>query len=135
MPILRFIIPMIKFNREKCWFLVGKKIGQFYVGKIVYHSQGNTLKVDFDWESAVNERVLGFYHTHIDGLPYLSDEDETTMRAWVRSEGRSMLCGVITDESQSCWIFYRRAKSIRYMRMISFLLGNLFIGWFKEKCA
>jgi hypothetical protein len=121
------------FNVEKCWFLIGRHIGKYYIGKLLYHSKGGTLNVKFDWEEAVKTSVLGFYHTHIDGDPYLSDEDETTMKAWVRAEGRPMLCGVITETSQSCWIFYRKGKSVRHMRMVSILLGNIFIGWKKHK--
>ena len=121
------------FSVEKCWFIGGLNFKNFYIGKLYHHSDGTTLSVDFDWKMAVKNTVLGFYHTHIDGDPYLSNEDTTTMRTWVISEGRPMICGVMSGNSQACWLFYRKNKSIRYRRIRGFLFGNFFIAYKGDK--
>jgi len=118
---------------EECWFIEGKRVGPFLLGKRVYHSFGSTTSVNFDWNEAVSKKVLGFYHTHPFGEPFLSDEDITTMKAWVRAEGRPLICGVICSGVQSCWIFYRKGKYICYRKIPSFLNRSLYMGWVTSK--
>ena len=113
---------------DDCWFLHGFELGPFYVGRLEYHSSGNGCNVDFDWSEAVRDSLLGFYHSHGGGDPYISAEDESTMKCWVRSEGRPMLCGVISGNKQRCWVFYRKKGTIRYCSIQSIIVGPVFIG-------
>ena len=98
------------------------------MGLLEHHSIGGSALVEFDWKEAVDKSVLGFYHTHAAGIPYLSSEDETTMKAWVCSEGRPMLCGVVSEGEHTCWLFYRREGKIRYRQIHASVFGPLFIA-------
>jgi proteasome lid subunit RPN8/RPN11 len=60
-------------------------------------TRGRRVDVAFDgrWVLGREERrgdVVGFYHTHPDGPTTPSDRDLRTMRAWVGSFGKPMLC-------------------------------------------
>lgn len=113
---------------EDCWFLQGVELGPFYIGRLKFHSSGSGVNVDFSWSEAVSKNLLGFYHSHGAGDPYISGEDESTMKCWVRSEGRPMLCGVVSGPKQRCWVFYRKKGVIRYCPIKSIIVGSLFIG-------
>lgn len=113
---------------EECWFLHGVEIGSYYIGRLVYHSKGTAGMVEFDWSKAVESNLLGFYHSHGAGDPYLSNEDTTTMRAWIRSEGRPMLCGVFGNDKQQCWVFYRDDGTIKHCPIRTRIMGSFFVG-------
>ncbi len=42
--------------------------------------------------------VVGFYHTHPSGMSAPSQRDHRTMRAWVSSFGKSLLCLIEADK-------------------------------------
>jgi proteasome lid subunit RPN8/RPN11 len=55
---------------------------------------------DADWVLRREEDggdVVGFYHTHPSGLPEPSQRDNRTMRAWVGSFGKPLLCLIESD--------------------------------------
>lgn len=95
------------FFREQCWILKGKKFKNRYVGTLSYQGEGDMASVDFDWRKATSTNVLGFYHTHPSGLQTPSTRDDRTMGALVRAEGRPLLCGILTEESDNCYVYKR----------------------------
>ena len=99
---------------EKCWFLYGKHIGKHYVGFKRYHTKGSFASVTFNWKKAFNSNLLGWSHTHPDGIDiYPSDRDDNTMKAWVIAMGRSLLCDIANDRGKhNCWI-YERVTSLK----------------------
>jgi len=117
---------------EECWFLYGKKIGSFYFGWTVYHSEGTAGSVDFDWEKALKGNLLGWFHTH-PGVKHIlpSSTDNKTMRSWVRSAGRPMLCGIVCGDDMECYSYYRakdksiRCKSIKFKFIDMFFFGSV----------
>ena len=98
--------PDISF-REKCWILIGKRYKNRYVGLLHYQGEGDPSSVDFDWRKSTSKNVLGFYHTHPSGLQTPSTRDDRTMGALVRAEGRPLLCGILTNNSNNCYVYKR----------------------------
>ena len=111
-------------NAEECWFLRGKKYGRYYIGRLDWHSKGTMASVDFDWEEAMQGDVLGFYHSHPSGMPSPSNRDDRTMGAWVRAEGRPLLCGIFSGKNQACYLYDRGGSR----RIQSKLIQGFFIG-------
>lgn len=119
------------FN-EECWFVFGKNLFGLYIGILHYHSKGTFCRVDFDCEEALSsKKLLGFYHTHPGGHPSPSLIDDETMRSWVKSEGKPMLCGIKSGDIQRCYLYYRSKldRKIYKRHIFSFLNNNQFIGW------
>lgn len=117
--------------KEECWFLFGIKIRNFYVGYLKYHSKGGMGSVSFEWEDALKGKLIGFYHTHPCGDPYPSSTDDGTMKTWVKSEGKPMLCGIKSRGKQACFL-YRRSTTDRSVfiaeKMKALLVGSLLIS-------
>ena len=115
---------------EECWFLYGVRIGPLYIGRLKYVSQGTAGSVDFDWQPAMDKKVIGWYHTHPgEDFTTPSATDHKTMRSWVKGRGDLMLCGIKSGDSQKCYAFYRSdGTAILYNVMVSFLTGNFFVG-------
>jgi proteasome lid subunit RPN8/RPN11 len=87
---------------EEFSLLVGKINSPFWMGELWGYNEGSPASVDFhptwvyQWEDARDDDdlgiVLGFYHTHPGFAAVPSDRDIRTMRAWVLSLGRPLLC-------------------------------------------
>jgi len=64
---------------------------------------------DSDWVLQREESqgdVIGFYHTHPSGLPTPSERDHRTMRAWVGSFGKPLLCLIEADGSIQAYEYH-----------------------------
>lgn len=120
---------------EKCWFIRGFYVAGMWVGRLEYHSEGTSASVGFDWKKALSGRLLGFYHSHPSGLSSPSTRDDKTMSAWVRSEGRPMLCGIFCDGEQRCYVYDRGIRlSIGAREVPSKIVGDWIVvkgGWKK----
>lgn len=115
---------------EECWFIYGMKIGPCWVGRLKYHSRGTVASVDFDWSKAANVTIIGFYHSHPGGRPSPSTRDDRTMSAWVRAEGRPLLCGIFSNNLQQCFVYKRGPiGDISCDRINSKIIGNTFFAW------
>lgn len=115
---------------EECWFIYGKKIGSCWIGRLKYHSRGAAASVDFDWSLATNKNIIGFYHSHPGGCPEPSTRDDKTMSAWVRAEGRSLLCGIFGHRDHKCYVYRKN----NHGNMVCFLINakivdNFFFAW------
>lgn len=89
---------------EYCWTLVGRRQGRFWYARRERAILGQVDSVEFDaaWVLQREESkgdIVGFYHTHPGGPPCPSRRDVSTMRAWVGSFGKPLLC-LIESEGQ-----------------------------------
>ena len=82
---------------ERCWVLLGRRQGPFWYARRQRPTSGDIASVEFDaaWVLDREESkgdVIGFYHTHPQGSPKLSRRDVKTMRSWIESFGKPLLC-------------------------------------------
>ena len=95
---------------ERCWILVGRRQGAFWHARRMRLARGQPASVAFDgrWALEREERqgdIVGFYHTHPAGPPRPSDRDLRTMRAWVSSFGKPLLCLIESDGKLAAYRF------------------------------
>lgn len=65
-------------------------------------TEGEPASVEFDHDWILEREetkgdVVGFYHSHPSGMPNPSERDHRTMRAWVASFGKPLLCLIEAD--------------------------------------
>ena len=93
---------------ERCWTLVGRRQGHFWYARKVRPTRGSPAHVEFDaaWVLKREESkgdVVGFYHTHPSGMRLPSQRDHRTMRAWVGSFGKPLLCLIEADSKVTAY--------------------------------
>lgn len=125
--------------KERCWIVYGFWIGPFVIGKLKYLSEGETCSVDFDWQKGLSKYVLGWFHTHPESVSLSpSNEDIKTMKSWVRTLERPLICGIMYDNKKmkrellwrSCYLFKRWPnKNVYYQPIMKDkLFKNFYIG-------
>jgi proteasome lid subunit RPN8/RPN11 len=73
-------------------------------------TRGNPSSVDFDANWVLDREesggdVVGFFHTHPPGVPGPSERDNRTMRAWVGSFGKPLLCLIEADRKIRAYVY------------------------------
>jgi proteasome lid subunit RPN8/RPN11 len=73
-------------------------------------TRGDLSSVQFDAAGVLSREekhgdVVGFYHTHPAGPPTPSQRDLRTMRAWVGSFGKPLLCLIESDRQLAGYRF------------------------------
>ncbi len=117
--------------KEECFFLYGLKIFGFYFGLLRHHSVGKRSEVRFNWKKVAKAHfLLGFFHSHPPGCFYCSERDKETMNAWVRAEGRPLICGIICEDKHLTYLFHRQAPN--GIEMTSKMKRHFFFG--RVKC-
>jgi len=88
--------------------------------KVEFETQENPGLVEFNYQTVMryeddsNMEVIGFFHTHPDHCPHMSQTDINTMKAWVACFGRPLLC--VIGCKMSPWI-YSRGKIIERIKL------------------
>lgn len=101
---------------ERCWTLVGSRRAPLWYARRRRPVRGRPHQVTFDgpWVLAREEQrsdVVGFYHTHPPGVLRPSRRDVLTMRAWVGSFGKPLLCLIESAGQLAAWRFDRHDSS------------------------
>ncbi|MBA7625004.1 hypothetical protein ES703_32425 [subsurface metagenome] len=93
---------------ESCYVLIGKRIGRFWLGRLVKKTTGTASSVEFDWEWVLRREeeksdILGFWHSHeTDIRP--SSRDIETMLAWIRCFGKRLVCIIQTENYRASYL-------------------------------
>ena len=93
---------------ERCWFIYGFKIENYYFGFVKKHSNGIVGGVEFDWKKVWDSKYLiGWFHTHPKNMLAYSDTDYKTMTAWVDCLWKDLVCGIWNEErtKNKCYLF------------------------------
>ena len=95
---------------EECWTLVGRRQGSFWYARRMRATRGEPSSVEFDSNWALDREeskgdVVGFFHTHPSGSTDPSQRDLKTMRAWVSSLGKPLLCVIAGDDHLAAYRF------------------------------
>lgn len=116
--------------QECCWFLWGVRIGKYFIGWLQFHSRGEPASVEFNWEKGISKFLLGWFHTHPEGYGLSpSQTDQKTMRGWVRTLERPLICGIRDLQEYKTYIFFRfKDSQICYKTIQSKIFRSLFIG-------
>ena len=81
---------------------MGRRQGRFWYARRMRPTKGEIASVEFDADWVLKREeskgdIIGFYHTHPSGMPTPSQRDHRTMRAWVGSFGKPLLCLIEAD--------------------------------------
>lgn len=119
---------------EDCWYLYGIRFGRYIIGYRKYHGSGTAGGVEFNYKTARNKWVVGWYHTH-PGIKniYPSSIDNKTMKSWVRSYYKSYLCGIICGEREACYCYhirgiFNKVTKVKKSKVNISFCNNLFIA-------
>jgi proteasome lid subunit RPN8/RPN11 len=82
---------------ETSSYLTGTRRGMVWTCRMHFLSRGSPVSVEFDWTKVIRREetfrdVLGFFHTHPQGLTRPSRRDVRTMQAWCDCLGKPLLC-------------------------------------------
>jgi proteasome lid subunit RPN8/RPN11 len=111
---------------EQCWVLVGGMRDDLWWGKRIKPTEGAPASVAFnpDYVTQRDEKykdVVGFIHTHPSFTAHYSSRDDRTMKAWVCSLGKPLVCCIIGIDGLRAWWYLNdedppveyQAKSLR----------------------
>lgn len=95
---------------EDCWMLVGWSKGSIFWGEMIKKTTGTPTSVDFDWEYALkredrHQDLRGFKHTHPSWPAVPSGTDHNTMKAWVTSLGKPLVCVIDGTDGLRAWLY------------------------------
>lgn len=118
---------------EQCWTLVGARRGRIWFARKIHERAGEAFSVRFDGPAVLRREerrrdVLGFFHTHPDGLPRPSRRDIRTMRAWCSSFGKPLLCVIASPEGIAGYRFDDDASSGVALGLVEVFRRGVVIG-------
>ncbi len=95
---------------EEAAVLIGQRRGRIWYGRLRQRQTGQPASVEFDWAWVLAREeqrgdVIGFYHTHPQGLTTPSRRDVRTMRAWVGCFGKPLLCVIESGSTLAGYLF------------------------------
>ncbi len=118
---------------EESAVLVGYRRGNLWYGRLRRWQVGtpSSVEVDWDWVLGREERhgdVAGFFHTHPPGLATPSARDVRTMRAWVSSFGKPLLCVIESDNVLTATVYRSDEDEGELLREAQRFPRNVIVG-------
>lgn len=111
---------------ENCWILLGGWREDLWWGKRTKPTEGQPCMVRFNPKYVMEREekyhdVIGFIHTHPGMSAHYSSIDDATMKAWVFSFGKPLVCCIIGTDGLRAWWYLNdedppveyQAKSLR----------------------
>lgn len=105
---------------EQCWVLIGGWKDDLWWGKRVRSTEGHPVMVRFDPQYVMKREekygdVIGFIHTHPTFTAQYSNIDDRTMKAWVLSFGKPLVCCIQgTDGLKAWWYLNDEEPPVEY---------------------
>jgi hypothetical protein len=120
-------------ENEHCWVILGRRLGVFWYGRLVYLATGEPSQVEFDWDMVFQREetkgdVVGFLHTHPNTNAHPSPTDHATMKTWVTAMGKPLICSI--DGSDGLKSFWYQAEwtlptETRIRKFGSWVVGSI----------
>ena len=111
---------------ENCWILLGGWREDLWWGKRTKPTEGEPCLVRFNPKYVMEREEkyhdsIGFIHTHPGMSAHYSSIDDATMKAWVFSFGKPLVCCIIGTDGLRAWWYLNdedppveyQAKSLR----------------------
>jgi len=111
---------------ENCWILLGGWREDLWWGKRTKPTEGQPCSVRFNPKYVMEREekyhdIVGFIHTHPGMTAHYSSIDDATMKAWVFSFGKPLVCCIIGTDGLRAWWYLNdedppveyQAKSLR----------------------
>jgi hypothetical protein len=119
---------------EICYIITGQRRGRLWYGRLQQRQVGQPASVEFDWAWVLDREerrgdILGFYHTHPDGLITPSQRDIKTMRAWVTCMGKPLLCVINSNAVLTAYCFQTDEDQGQSLAEVQRFPRNLLIGY------
>jgi proteasome lid subunit RPN8/RPN11 len=101
-------LPELIMDNEVFFLLLGKNEGAFWWAKKRERGEGGPAEVGFDAAFVIEQEkqkkdVVGFYHTHPNFSASPSSRDDRTMKAWVFSLGKPLVCVIDGIDGCKAW--------------------------------
>ena len=118
---------------EHCWALLGQRRGRIWYARRNNHSRGSNTRVEFDADTVIDREerrrdVIGFLHTHPHTEARPSRRDVDTMRAWVGSFGKPMLCLIEGVDGLAGFVFHDDESSGDRLLLVEKFPRGIVIG-------
>jgi hypothetical protein len=119
-------------DNEQCWVILGKRLKNFWYGKIYNETKGVPSEVEFDgnWVFDREEKeqdVIGWMHTHPHFTASPSSTDHATMHSWVTCFGKPLLCGIKGTDGLKFYLYEDDESMPTKVRTLK--IGNYLIGF------
>lgn len=106
---------------EHCWVLLGGWEDDLWWGRRVKPTEGHPCSVAFDPDYVLRREeigkkdTVGWIHTHPTFTAHYSERDDKTMKSWVLSLGRPLVCCIQgTDGLRAWWYLNDEDPPVEY---------------------
>ncbi|MGD2269587.1 MAG: Mov34/MPN/PAD-1 family protein [Desulfobacterales bacterium] len=104
---------------ETSSYLSGTRQRNTWTCRMHFLGRGSAARVEFNWKKVLQREetsgdVIGFFHTHPQGLTRPSRRDIKTMRAWCDCLGKPLLCIIgipYADDTEIYGYLFRNFRS------------------------
>jgi hypothetical protein len=121
-------------TKETAYVLVGERQGSIWLAKMVWRTRGTETSVLFDGNKVLSREethgdIIGFYHSHPEGLTTPSARDDATMSAWCFCFGKPLLCAISTrTRGVRAWVYGATEMSRVDVADVSIFNGKLLVA-------
>lgn len=125
---------------EQCWVLLGRMKDDLWWGEKVQPFEGSPASVAFDPDFVTKRDdqyhdVVGFIHTHPTFTAHYSMRDDRTMRAWVLSLGKPLVCCIIGTDGLRAWWYLNDEDEPFELQAQALHIYNIVFGLTPEELA
>jgi proteasome lid subunit RPN8/RPN11 len=118
---------------EESAVLVGYRRGNLWYGRLRRRQVGTPSSIEFDWDWVLGREehhgdVAGFFHTHPPSHERPSARDVRTMRAWVSSFGKPLLCVIESDNVLTATVYRSDDDEGELLREVQRFPRNVIVG-------
>lgn len=118
---------------EIYYTIIGYQYGNTLICDLIdMETQYNPGSVEFMWKNVWDRHiehgdVIGFFHTHPEGCPWMSERDKKTFHSWLVGIGGPRYAVILCDGIWYCWKLSLIGTELIYQHMLIEKLHNKLI--------